>query len=214
MDGPATNPTLGKFVLRTFLWMPPCFALWYLGAQAYSLLVGWFSRVLIDAFKPGIVSALERSAIDLVFVTSIKVHPAPGQTALLLPEVNPLLYTYGLAFFLALMLGAKAKWWKMLIGAVALLPFQAWGVAFDFLVQVGVKMGPEVSAQAGLFGWRLDAIALGYQIGTLILPTLMPVMLWAVFNRRFIEGVVRRKEPANPIPSSMPSNPTNSPNPE
>ena len=77
-----TNPGLGKFILRTFLWMPPCFALWYFGAQPYSLLVGWFSRVMIDAFKPGIVTALERSAIDLVFVTSIKVHPAPGQTLL------------------------------------------------------------------------------------------------------------------------------------
>jgi len=38
------------------------------------------------------------------------------------PEVNPLLYTYGLAFFVALMLAAGTKWWKILVGAVALLP--------------------------------------------------------------------------------------------
>ena len=86
------------------------------------------------------------------------------------------------------MLAARAKFWKILLGAAALLPFQSWGIAFDFLVQVGIRLGPEIAAQAGLFGWRREAIALGYQIGSLILPSLMPVVLWAICSRRFIEG--------------------------
>jgi hypothetical protein len=191
---------LGGFVLRVFMWLPPCLAAWYYSATQHAAIAGSLARIFIDQFQSGIVTELERSGVDLVFVTSIKVHPTPGQTGLLLPEVNPLIYTYGMAFMLALMLGARAKWWKIVIGVFALLPFQAWGIAFDLLVQVGVKFGPEVSAQAGLFGWRLEAIALCYQIGSLIFPTLIPVLLWAAFNRPFIEsaiGVKARIAPAS-----------------
>ena len=129
---------LGRFVLRVFLWLPACLAAWYYSATQHAAIAGWLARIFIDQFKSGIVTALERSGVDLVFVTSIKVHPAPGQTALLLPEVNPLVYTYGLAFMAALMLGARAKWWKIVICIVALLPFQAWGIAFDFLVALSL----------------------------------------------------------------------------
>ena len=186
-------PSLGKFALRIFLCLPPCFAAWYFSAQFYTGLVGALARVLVDLFKSGIVSALEHPGINLVFVTTLEVHPEPGQTAVLLPEVNPLLYSYGLAFFLALMLAARAKWWKILFGAVILLPFQSWGIAFDFLAQVGVKLGPEVAAQAGLHGWRREAIVLGYQIGSLIFPSLIPVVLWAAFNRMFIASALGSK---------------------
>jgi hypothetical protein len=184
---------LGAFVLRTFLWLPACFAAWYFSAQLQAAVVGRLARVLVELFKSGIVSALERSGFELVFVTTLEVHPVPGQTAVLLAEVNPLLYTYGLALFLALMLASRARWWTILVGAVALLPFQSFGVACDFLVQVGVRFGPDVAAQAGLLDWRREAIALGYQLGSLILPSLVPVVMWAGFNRPFIATVLQAR---------------------
>ena len=45
---------------------------------------------------------------------------------------------------IAMALAARAKGWELLAGAVALPPFQAWGIAFDFLMQVGIKLGPEI----------------------------------------------------------------------
>jgi len=60
-------------------------------------------------------------------------------------------------------------------------------------MQVGVKLGPDVAAQAGLIGWRTEAIALGYQIGNLIFPSLIPVVLWAGFSRPFIESMLRSR---------------------
>lgn len=186
---PGASP-LKPFVLRTFLWLPPCFAAWYVSAPYHTALVGGLARRLVNLLTPGTVSALERSGWDLVFVTTLKVYPSPGQAALLLPEVNPLLYTYGVAFLLALMLAERAKVWKVLVGIAVLLPFQVWGVAFDVLVQIGVRLGADVAAQAGLTGWRTEAIALGYQLGILIFPTLVPVAVWAAFSRLFAESVV------------------------
>ena len=184
-------PSLGNFVVRTLLWLPLCLAAWYFGARIHATVAGGLARLMLGLFKPGIVSEIEQPGVDLVFVTSLEVQSAPGQVGLLVPEVNPLLYTFGLAFFLALMLAARAPWWKILAGAALLLPFQSWGIAFDFLAQVGIKLGPAISAQAGLSGWRTEAISLGYQVGALILPSLIPVVLWALFNRPFIEGLLR-----------------------
>ena len=188
MPGPAS---LGRFVLHAFLWLPPCFAAWYWSAPYHSAVAGALARFIVSTFNPGLVTAIERSGTDLVFVTSIRVSPAPGQVALLLPEVNPLLYTFGLPFFLALMLAARARWWAILAGAVALLPFQGWGIAFDLLVQLAARLGPDVAAQARLLGWQREAIALGYQLGSLVFPTLVPIILWGVFNRGFIAACSR-----------------------
>jgi hypothetical protein len=185
------TPSLAAFILRTLLWLPLCLAAWYFGAKPHSAVVGELSSVLLNLLRSGIVSDFEQPGQVLAFVTTLEVYPAPGQVAVLVPEVNPLLYTYGLAFFLALMLAARARWGAILAGAALLLPFQSWGIAFDFLAQVGIKLGPEVAAQAGVAGWRAEAIALGYQIGTLILPSLVPVALWAALNRPFLQGLLR-----------------------
>ena len=71
------------------------------------------ARALIGLFRSGLVTALEQPGRELVFVTAIEVRPGPGESAFLLLEVNPLLYTFGLALFAALMLAARAKAWNL-----------------------------------------------------------------------------------------------------
>jgi hypothetical protein len=188
-------PRLGRFVGLVFLWLAPCFAAWHFSAHYSGAAAGALARLWIDAFNPAIVTAIEQPAIALVFVTTLEVHPAPGQVAVILPEVNPLLYTYGLALFLALMLAARARWWKIALGAAVLLAFQSWGIAFDFLMQVGIQLGREVSLQAGFSALQRELIAIGYQIGALIFPALAPIVLWATFNRRFVASVVGIPDP-------------------
>ena len=180
---------LRKFLIHTFLWLPPSFAIWYFSAPYHVAIAGKLARLLVNQFTSGVVSAIEQTGSVLLFVTTIKVHPTPEQTALLLPEVNALLYSYGIALFLALMLAEGARWWKFLFGVLILLLFQSWGIAFDLLMQLGIRLGPEVSAAAGLSGWRLEVIALGYQLGALIFPCLAPVALWVAFSRLFSAGL-------------------------
>jgi hypothetical protein len=182
------RPSVAAFVLRTALWLAPCFAAWYLAAPFHGLAAGEAGCALVDLLKPGLVSALERQGSDLVFVTTLLVHPAAGEAGVLVTEVNPLLYTYGLPLFVALMLAARSRAWKIVAGAAILLPFQGWGIAFDFLAQVGIRAGPAVSVQAGLAEWPAEAIALAYQAGSLLFPALVPVVLWAAFNRPLVDA--------------------------
>ena len=196
-----TTPSLRKLALHTLLWLPPCLAVWYFSAHFHTAIVGALVHMLLDLFQPGMVSALEQTGSNLAFVTTLKVYPEPGQVGLLVPEVSPLIYTYGLAFFVALMLAANAQWWKIIAGAVALLPFQAWGIVFGLLVQIGIKLGPDIAVQAGISGWHIEAIALGYQVGSLIFPTLIPILLWTSFNRSFIKSMPGSRRRNTPAPS-------------
>jgi hypothetical protein len=184
----ASAPSLKQFILRTFLWLPPCSLVWYFSAPYHTAVVGWLARLLVNQFTSGIVSTLERSGLDMIFVTTIKVLHESGQTALLTPEVNPLVYTYGLALFVALMLAERARWWKIVVGAVVLLPLQSWSLAFEVLAQC-MQLGPDVTAQAGVSGWRLKVVDIGYQLGTFIFPSLVPVVLWAASSRLVSESI-------------------------
>lgn len=177
---------IGGFILRTFLWVPVCLAGWYAVAPYHGVVAGWVARLFIDAFQSGLVEAIERDGRELAFVTRLEVHPTPETAGILVANVNPLVYTYGLAFFVALMLASRSWGWALLAGIAALLPFQAWGIAFDFLAQVGVRADSQVIAQTGLAAWKREAIALGYQMGSLILPPVVPVLLWGGFNRGFL----------------------------
>lgn len=198
--------SLGAFVLRTFLWLPACFAAWFFASRYISAAGAAVASLFVHGIAPGILSAIEHQGAELAFVTTIEVLGAPGRAAFLVPEVNPLAYTYGLALFAALMLATRSRWWQLLAGTALLMLFAGWGIAFDFLAHVGIKLGPAIAREAGLSGWRLELIALGYQLGVLVLPGLAPIALWAAFNRAFIVRATRRARPAgqgDELPSNL-----------
>ena len=185
------NP-LYAFFLKAALWLPLCLALWYWKAEWFNgpaaIVSGWIMRGLF----PGWVEAVEWSQRTISLVTTLRVPMAPGvndgKYAVMVAEANPLLYTYGLPLFAALLLasGEAKRWRKLVLGALVLIPFQAWGICFDLLKQVAISAGPAVAAQTGFSPWQRDSIALGYQLGTLILPTVAPISLWLALNRQLI----------------------------
>ncbi len=179
------------FALRVLAWLAPCLAAWYWVAPWLARPAAWLARAIIALCANDVVSSLEFQARTVVFVTSIEVRQGAGPLGSVLVEVNPLIYTYGAALFAALMLASRARPWPILAGLALLLPFEAWGIAFDFLVNVGVRSGADVASQAGVIGWTREFVALAYQLGALIFPALAPVLVWALVERRFIAALVR-----------------------
>jgi hypothetical protein len=139
-------------------------------------------------------------------------------------STNVLMYCYGLPLLFGLVMATPLTWrrtfMQMGVGYLILLPMQVFGVAGDILKTLAFGAGPAV--QAGLAdagyaaqaaagghsaaqfvhaalaekGLGLDAIALIYQFGYLILPAVVPIAIWIAFNRSFIEGLLQRPEPA------------------
>lgn len=188
------NP-IYAFLLRILLWLPVCFVVWYLAAAVLIAPLRFLASMVFSLVMPDVVTAVEQGGNLLTFVTGlVPVGAATDGKAVLLIEINPLMYSFGLPLFIALQLATKGEhWgWKALIGYLALLPFQTWSVCLDVIKQVAITLGPDIAAQAGAQEWPREAIVLGYQFGTLILPTVVPFMLWLWMNRTEVEKMIFR----------------------
>ena len=176
------NPTRRE-VLRTFgvalVLLPLCLAAWYLAAGA----IGWLpARLAAPAIgaAAGKVVAVEAGQRSVAYVVEVEGPYRPGGAARAEArlEVPAATYTFGIAIFTALVLSARG--WRsparFALGLAILLPLPAFGIAFDALRQLGAA--PQV---APLLAWgpgMREAIALAYQVGSLLLPTLAPIAAW------------------------------------
>ena len=93
---------------------------------------------------------------------------------------------------MALMLAANAGWRRILLGAVVLLPFEVWGVAFDVMSQITIRSGYEAQMSSGYSSSARELVALCYQLGTLIFPTVTSIFMWGFLERRFVTEKLMR----------------------
>lgn len=182
---------VGAFFLRALAIFVPLLALWYFARAWFVWPTAWFAGHVMQALFPDWVRGYAVNeammALETVFRTS-----QSEQLVQLSPEVNVSIYAYGLPLFVALLLASRARglWWKIPAGAIALVPFQAWSVCFAFLVAVAFNAAQVTSFTTGFGGaLQMNFFALGYQLGSLVLPTLVPLLTWAVLERRFIATV-------------------------
>ena len=70
-----------------------------------------------------------------------------------------------------------------------LLPFFAKVIVCLAVLTFGKKMATVLPGGAGslrIDQWQLEGIALAYQAGTLMVPTLAPILIWVWLDRRFV----------------------------
>jgi hypothetical protein len=187
----ADSDSLPRFVLRVIAWLPLTFAVWYLAAP----LLVWPVALLAELFTSSTfdwVKSVEQMGPLITFITSLKpaegANPA-GVKAVVSVESNVLLFSFGLPMLAALILAAREphRVRMLLIGFVVLLPFQTFSVVADFLKNVAILAPPTVSSQTGINAFQREVIAFCYQFGTLILPTVVPAIVWVLMHRRFLE---------------------------
>jgi hypothetical protein len=176
------------FFTRALLCLFPLLALWYWAREWVVIPVAWLAEQAMLFFFSRWVTGSELHGVNQTLLTVLNVPHPSGQVADLLPEAGVLTYCYGLPLLVALFVAARAKglWWKLPLCTAALLPFQAWGVCLSWLLQVGVQAGEFTRAKTYFSAWDQNLIALGYQFGFLLMPTLVPLLLWLFFERRFV----------------------------
>jgi hypothetical protein len=181
-------PRLSAFVLAVLAWLPITFAVWYFAAP----LVLWPSVLAIQGIArigfADIVKAVEQVGATVNFTTSLR--PGTGvSNGFVTVDVNLLLYSFGMPLLAALILAARERAWKrhLLIGYLVLVPFIAWGGLADFLKNVAITAGPAVASQTGFTSAQREAIAFAFQFGSLILPAIVPAIVWVLMHRRFLE---------------------------
>jgi hypothetical protein len=164
---------------RALLWLPACLAVWYFAVAP----IGWLPSRLaapLISMAAGKITQVETSQRTVTYAVRLEGPYRPGGSleAETRVEVHAATYTFGVAVFTALALAARG--WRrparLALGLAILLPLPAFGIAFDGLRQLAGS--PELAALLQWQGATREAIALGYQVGSLLLPTLAPIIAW------------------------------------
>ena len=184
--------TLKGFFAAALLWLAVALAVWYPLRHTMVRPAGWLAGQVMTAAFPRWATGVLLEGNRQVLVTRLTVWSPDYRIGELAPEANGLSYAYGAPLLAALLLAARTRrwWWKLPAGLLALVPFQAWGICFSWLLQVAVVAADQTRAQTQFGPWHTNLIAAGFQLGFLILPTLAPVLLWLAFDRSVMAGAM------------------------
>lgn len=185
---------LGELLLLASLWMLFGFMLWYYLSVFHGIPVrlaasGLLEWTLGDHFY-NIVPNPDRQYLFQV-QTRIPFRFPDGTQEALGFIINPLVYGYGLPLLFGLVMASSAtllrKLLTMLVGYLAVMAVQIWGVYWQALKMLTFNFGPEVQQIIVDSGVSATAIALCYQLGVLIFPPLIPVIVWVLASWKEVE---------------------------
>jgi len=179
------------FFLEVLLWLPFTFFFWYWSAEALTwplvllvrlvllqLLPNWFEAISQDGYLLEITSYLSPTA------------EIAAQAGVLTFTANPLIYSYSLPFFIALSFATPASLGTRLqrifwVWLLVLLPVQAFSVCISIFKSL--LFDTPMAMQLNPPAWSFDATALSFQFVTLILPPMVPIMLWMWLYRDYLQ---------------------------
>ena len=189
--------TLSELLILASMWMLFGFMLWFYlsafhGTPARLAAEAVLQHVLGSDFARIVVEPNQRFLFQVE--TNIPFTFRDGTTEALGFVVNPLVFTYGLPLLFGLVMGSDVSWLRkftiMLIGYAVITLVQIWGVVWLSLKMLAFNFGSQTHAIIQSHGVSDAAIALGYQLGTLILPALAPIFVWVLSNRQLVEQFV------------------------
>jgi len=189
--------TLGELMILASMWMLFGFMIWFYlsafhGAPARLAAEAILQHVLGSDFSRIIVEPNQNFLFQVE--TNIPFTFRDGTTEALGFVVNPLIFSYGLPVLFGLVMGSNVSWLRkftvMLIGYAVITGVQIWGVVWQSLKMLAFNFGAQTHAIVSSHGVSDAAIALGYQLGTLIFPALAPIFVWVLSNRSLVEQFV------------------------
>lgn len=194
---PKDELTLSELLILASMWMLFGFMLWFYlsafhGTPARLAAEAILQQVLGSDFSRIIVEPNQHFLYQVE--TNIPFTFRDGTTEALGFVVNPLIFSYGLPLLFGLVMGSNVSWLRkvviMLIGYVVITGVQVWGVVWQSLKMLAFNFGAQTHAIVTGHGVSDAAIALGYQLGTLIFPALAPIFVWVLTNRPLVEQFV------------------------
>ncbi len=191
-----TNRGVVLFVLKVMALFVIFMLILYSASPFLSLfLAKTVNAVMTDNF-PRFIQAinLRNDLIEVVTCFSVEGDPK-GQLAF---EINPLKYIYGFPLFLALTFAVKGdymeKIWHVFIAYFITLMTQTWGICFDITRHLLFEFNGAYAAYFELSSWGKFFISLGSQLGFLILPSLVPIILWVGLENQVLASIISKKE--------------------
>ena len=183
------------FALSAFGWIIVLMLIWTKVSPWTSYPIAALSHVALEQGAPMWVRSVHKSPglMQVETTVAVPVPDAGGRIGEIDVEMDPGRYAYGLPIFLALLLAVRDRHRraKAIAGYLLLLPVQAFSATMFVLMQL--VLSAQASARTLVVdAWQVEAIIYGYQLGSLVLPTLAPVVLWLWLDRQFFTEVIVR----------------------
>lgn len=185
---------LGELIFLASLWMLFGFMLWYYLAVFHGIPVRLAADQLLQSALGenfyNIIANPERRYLLQVQTRIPFVFP-DGTQEVLGFIVNPLVYGYGLPLLFGLVMASSnsmvRKLLTLLIGYAVITVVQIWGVFWQSIKMLTFNFGTEVQQIVFDAGISATVTALCYQLGVLIFPALIPVIVWVLASWREVE---------------------------
>ncbi len=189
----ATRP-LHRFMLGVLIFFPLTFFVWYLTACFHLAPVVVLTEKILHFVVPDALMWLRLDDFTLVVASNFgpdaggHIVSPPQNDDLLGFHLNPLIYGYSLPLLMALTLATPGedKWLNLVWGTLLILPTEMFSMVFSVLKVLTFDVGAAFQLQQVITPVGVDMIALGYQMGTLVLPMIAPLLIWMLLHRQFI----------------------------
>jgi len=197
MPSPPENFSLSGYFLRVLLWLPVFFALWYFLSGFFNIVPGLASQWLANLLHDGLVVQIESAGRNIDYITSLTIQAADGGgMGYVVVTLNPLIYSWNIPVLLALCFGVHDSLFsnaRVIIAIAALFPLHTWGLTAELFTTVLFRQGTTVAEQVNYSGWQLEAVAMAYQFGYLMLPVIGAVSIWFLANRQLVEQLMAER---------------------
>jgi len=185
---------LGELLILAFLWMVFGFMLWYYLSAFHGIPVRLLANEILTRWLgSGFMNIIPNPDHHYLFQVQTQIpHVFPdGSREALGFLVNPLVYGYGLPLLFGLVMASGVPFVKkvavLLAGYICVMLIQVWGVVWQTLKTLAFNFGEDAHQLTIDAGISDELIALSYQLGVLIFPPLIPVVLWVLANWALIE---------------------------
>jgi len=185
---------LSELLILACLWMVFGFMLWYYLSAFHGVPVRLLAGKLLAAtLGSDFLNIIPNADHHYLFQvqTNIPFLFPDGSREALGFIVNPLIFGFGLPLLFGLVMASGAPWLKKLLvllgGYAAVTLIQVWGVYWQSLKMLSFNFGTEAHQVVANAGVSDELIALCYQLGVLILPPLVPIIIWVLANWSLIE---------------------------
>ncbi|HET8900002.1 MAG TPA: exosortase H-associated membrane protein [Rhodanobacteraceae bacterium] len=195
----ADSKRLKGFLLAVLVWLPLAFIGWAVLAPFIDYPPARLAGAMLSWFWPGLYHGVEFEGASLSVISTLLV-PQDGRVGQLVFSVDPMMYGYGLPLYVALAMATPLTFAQRVsqcvIAGLVVWLVQIAGILSSALRLVAFDAGPVGQAAIANHGLSPEVIALCYQFSYLILPAVLPAVVWVLLNRRFIEPLGRaRAEP-------------------
>lgn len=196
---------LRQFILAAMLWLPACFFLWAVLISPILWPVAKIAGLVLVQLLPQTVELIEQNGSNFEVVTRLLTEAdSSGRIGQLILTSTPMVYAWCLPLFAGLVMAAPITGAQRLkqfaIGVPVLWLVVSWGAVFDALYLLQFRAGPLGEAALQQAGIATNIVGLGYQFGYLILPPVIPIVMWIGLNSAFLQELVEftREPPESP----------------